>query len=246
MPGLRRLAPLLVLGLLVVLVFATDLDRYLTLERLAANYEDLRTWAAAHPLEAPLAFGAVYAAVVALSVPGATILTIAGGLMFGLLQGVLVVVVAATLGATLVFLIARTALGEPLLRRARGSAFERMQAGFREDALSYLLVLRLIPLFPFWLVNIVPAFLGVGLRTYVVATAIGIVPGSLVYTSIGNGVGAVLAAGERPDLGVIFDPVVLGPLLGLAVLALLPVAYKRWRRRDPAAPPSTDGDRLRP
>lgn len=226
----RRLAPLFVLAALTVLVFATGLDRYLTLEVLGERYEQLRAWAAAHPLTAPLAFAVVYAAVVALSVPGATIMTLAAGLMFGLVFGTLVVVIAATVGASIVFLIAKTALGEPLRRRAQGW-IARMEQGFREDALNYLLVLRLIPLFPFWLVNLVPAFLGVPLRTYVLATFVGILPGSAVYVSVGNGVGEILEMGERPDLSIIFAPEVLGPLIGLGALALLPVIYKRWRRR---------------
>jgi uncharacterized membrane protein YdjX (TVP38/TMEM64 family) len=107
----------------------------------------------------------------------------------------------------------------------------RMEEGFRADALSYLLVLRLIPIFPFWLVNIVPAFLGVPLRTYVLGTLIGIIPGSFVYASVGNGLGAVFDAGQTPDLGIVFEPAILLPIVGLAVLALLPVAYRKSKAR---------------
>lgn len=228
--SLRRLAPLLVLAAATALVFATDLDRYLSMEVLSENYHELRDWAAAHPVVAPLAFGIVYAAGVAVSIPGAAIMTVAGGLMFGLVLGTLVVVVSATLGATLVFLIAKTALGEPLRRRASGW-IKRMEDGFREDALSYLLVLRLVPIFPFWLVNIVPAFLGMRLASYVLATFLGILPGTAVIASIGNGVGEILEAGERPDLSIIFAPEVLGPLVALAALVLSTTLYKRWRRR---------------
>ena len=134
----------------------------------------------------------------------------------------------ATAGATIVFLIARSALGETLRAKA-GPRIRRMEEGFRADALSYLLVLRLIPLFPFWLVNIVPAFLGVPVRTYVLGTFIGIIPGSFVYASVGNGLGAVFEAGGTPDLGIIFEPAILLPIVGLAVLALLPVAYRKVR-----------------
>lgn len=242
---IRRLAPLALLLLLAAVVFASGADRYLSLDVLAERYEELRAWAGRHPFTAPLTFGVVYALVVAASVPGATVLTLAGGLMFGLVLGSVVVVLAATAGATLVFLVARTALGEPLRRRTRGW-LERMEAGFREDALSYLLVLRLVPLFPFWLVNLAPAFLGVPTSTYVLATLVGIVPGTLVYVSVGNGVGTVLAEGGRPDLGIILDPAVLGPLVGLAALALLPVVYKRWRRRSSARATIAPGaERLR-
>ena len=134
------------------------------------------------------------------------------------------------IGATLVFLIAKTALGEPLRRRASGW-IKRMEDGFQEDALSYLLVLRLVPIFPFWLVNIVPAFLGMRLVSYVVATFLGILPGTAVIASIGNGVGEILEAGERPDLSIVFAPEVLGALVALAALVLSTTLYKRWRRR---------------
>ena len=97
-------------------------------------------------------------------------------------------------------------------------------------------MLRLVPLFPFWLVNLVPALLGVPLKTYVIATAIGIIPGTFVFASVGNGLGEVLAAGETPDVSVIFEPHVLIPILGLAALALIPVFYKAWKaRKDKAA-----------
>jgi len=139
-------------------------------------------------------------------------------------------VVGATAGAVLLFLIARTALGEPLRARA-GPWLSKMADGFRADAFNYLLVLRLVPIFPFWLVNLVPALLGVPLSTFALATAIGIVPGSLVYASVGAGLGVVLERGEEPDLGLLFEPAVLLPLLGLAALALLPVAWRRLRAR---------------
>jgi uncharacterized membrane protein YdjX (TVP38/TMEM64 family) len=228
--GWRRLVPLVLLLAAAVAVFASGVYRYLTFDELARHYDTLQAFAAARPVAAPLVFGAIYALAVAVSVPGATLLTLTAGLLFGLVPGVAVVVTAATVGASLVFLVAKTSLGEPLRQRA-GGRVARMEAGFREDALSYLLVLRLVPLFPFWLVNLVPAFLGVSLATYALATFLGILPGTAVYVAVGNGVGTVLDAGGRPDLGLIFRPEILGPLVGLALLALVPVAYKRWRRR---------------
>ncbi len=106
-----------------------------------------------------------------------------------------------------------------------------MEAGFQKNALNYLLVLRLVPLFPFWLVNLVPAFLGVPLRTYILGTFLGIIPGTFVYASVGNGLGAVFDMGEKPDLGIILSPEVFGPLLGLAALSLVPIAYRKFRHR---------------
>ena len=127
-----------------------------------------------------------------------------------------------------VFLAARTAFGD-LLRQKAGNRLKKLEAGFRENALSYMFVLRLVPLFPFWLVNLAPALFGVKLRTYIIATFFGIMPGGLVYAGVGNGLGAVLDAGKTPDLGIIFEPAILLPILGLAALSLIPVIYRRLR-----------------
>jgi uncharacterized membrane protein YdjX (TVP38/TMEM64 family) len=232
MAPLKRFLPLAIMLLAIIAAFALGLDDYLSLDRLERHRAQLLELVERHPLSAPLAFMLIYAAAVALSIPGGAILTMAGGFLFGVVAATCYVVIAATVGATIVFLIARTALGDSLRRRA-GPGLRRMEAGFRENALNYLLFLRLIPVFPFWLVNLVPAFLGVPLATYVVATLIGIIPGSLVYASVGNGLGAVFESGGTPDLGVIFDPEIILPIVGLAVLAILPVAYKKIRARQP-------------
>ncbi len=227
---LRRLLPLAVLAAGFAAFFALGLHRTLTLDELAERRADLTAFVAAQGGLAVLAYVGVYALAVAFSVPGGTVLTLAGGFLFGTLWGGAYAVVGATLGAVAVFLAARSALGEALRRKAR-PWIGRLEEGFREHAFSYMLFLRLVPLFPFWLVNLVPAFLAVPLRVYALATLIGIVPGALVYASVGNGLGAVLDAGGAPDLGVIFSADVLLPLLGLAALALLPAAVKAWRGR---------------
>jgi uncharacterized membrane protein YdjX (TVP38/TMEM64 family) len=173
--------------------------------------------------------------VVAFSLPGGAVMTITGGFLFGWLGGGLIVIVGATVGATALFLIARTAIGGFLEAKA-GPFLLKMEDGFRQNALSYLLVLRLIPIFPFWLVNLVPAFLGVSTTTYITATFFGIIPGTFVYASVGNGLGALFDAGDDPDLGIIFEPQFLAPLLGLAVLAIIPVVYKKCQSRRKQAP----------
>lgn len=231
-PLWRRLLPLGLLVLLAAIAFAFDLHHYLSLETLKTHQQALERAVEARPLVTGAGFVLVYAAVVAISLPGAALMTIAGGYLFGVWLGGLLVITGATSGAVVVFLVARTSLGEPLAAKA-GPWLERMRHGFNEDGVSYLFVLRLIPVFPFWIVNIVPALLGMRLGPYTLATFLGIMPGSFVYASVGNGLGAVIAAGDEPDLGIILDPAVLGPLLGLAALALLPVGYKRWRRRRP-------------
>jgi uncharacterized membrane protein YdjX (TVP38/TMEM64 family) len=241
---LRRLAPLAVIAAALIAFFAFGLDDYVSFAMLKQHRQALIGFVNANGVWAALLFVSLYAVATAVSLPGGAILTIAGGFLFGPLFATIYVVGGATLGATGLFLAARTALGEPLRARA-GPSLQRMEQGFRENAMSYLLFLRLIPAFPFWLVNLVPAFLGVPLRTYVVGTAIGIIPGSFVYASVGNGLGAVFDAGEVPDLGIIFKPEILIPIVGLAVLALLPIAYKRFKRdgTDDGAPrASQQGD----
>ena len=225
-----RFLPIFLLVAGLGIFFALGLHRYASFSTLAGQRTALLEWVARLGALAPVVYIGAYIAVVAFSLPGATILTLAGGFVFGALWGGIYAVIGATIGATVVFLAAKTAFGDALRARA-GSAVDRMEEGFRRDALSYLLVLRLIPIFPFFLVNLVPAFLGVKLATYVMATFFGIMPGAFVYASVGAGLGAVFDAGGEPDLGIIFSAPVLAPLVGLAVLALAPVAYRRLRAR---------------
>jgi len=227
-PLWKRVLPLGILLAVIGLVFALDLQRFLAFDTLREHDQALRAFVEARPVLTALAFVLVYAGAVAVSVPGATFLTIAGGFLFGLWLGTALVVVGATAGAIAIFLIAKTSLGEGLRERA-GPWLQRMQAGFNENAVSYLLFLRLVPVFPFWIVNIVPALLSMKLKDYALATFFGIMPGSFVYVSVGNGLGAAIEAGDEPDLGIIFQPAILIPILGLALLALLPVGYRKWR-----------------
>ncbi len=229
-----RLIPLLVLIAGLVLFLSLGLHRYFTFESLHEHREWLLEQVASLGGLAPLVYIVAYAFLIAFSIPGGAVFTIVGGFLFSLVPGTIYVVVGATIGASAVFIAARTGLGD-LLRAKAGPAMKRMEDGFKQNALSYLLVLRLIPIFPFWLVNLVPAFLGVPLRTYVLGTFFGIIPGTFVYVSVGNGLGEIFAAGESPDLGIIFRPAILLPILGLALLSLLPVVYKRIKaRREPA------------
>lgn len=231
-PGGSRLIrfwPLAVLAAGLILFFALGLNRYATLDTLRDNRDALSQWVAANQALAVLIYIGAYALMVAFSLPGALVATLTGGFLFGTLVGGLATVFAATLGATVLFIAAKSALGN-LLRAKAGSSIARMEEGFRENAFNYLLVLRLVPLFPFFLVNLAPAFLGVGLWTFVAATFIGIIPGTFVFASLGNGLGAVFDAGGTPDLGLIKQPQVILPLLALAVLALVPVLYRRFRR----------------
>ncbi len=223
---------LLPLGLLIaawIVFMLAGGYRYLTFSALAQHRDWLCGLVQQWGILAGLVYVMVYAMLVALSVPGAAVLTIAGGFLFGTWIGGLCAVIGATLGATAIFLAARAGLGG-LAQRA-GRLVGKLEAGFRADAFNYLLVLRLVPIFPFWLVNLVPALVGVRLPTYVLATFLGIVPGTFVYASLGNGLGSLV---EEPDLAIIFKPSVLVPIVGLALLALVPVGYKHWRSKKPA------------
>jgi len=200
---------------------------FLTFAALAENSEWLRGLVARSSVAAALCFIAVYAGQTAVSVPGGAILTIAGGYLFGLWPGLLYVLMGATIGATAIFLAARAGLGD--LARRGGVRADRLKAGFRADAFNYLMVLRLIPVFPFWLVNLVAALAGMRLATYVLGTFLGIIPGSFVFVSLGTGLGDIVAAGRAPDLGIVFRPGVMLPIVGLAALVLLPVLYRRWQ-----------------
>lgn len=243
-PGRARrvLLPLLVLGGLVATALAVrmwGLDAALDVETLARHHLSLKARVDAHPLLAPLLFVALYALAVAASLPGAAVLTMAGGWLFGTLFGTLWSALGATSGATLVFLLARGVLREPLRRRA-GAYLAPLERAFAEHGPSWLLFLRLVPVFPFWLVNLVPAFLGMRLPPYVVFTFLGILPGGLVYAAIGSGLGELLARGERPDPALILEPRFLLPLVGLGLLALAPALWRRLRggRRGVLTPPA--------
>ncbi len=182
-----------------------------------------------HPVLAPLLYLALYTVWVAVSIPEASLLTVAGGLLFGPWLGGGAAVLGATLGAVIVFLLARSAFAATLGRRS-GSLLDRIRPRLHRDGFSYLLALRLIPT-PFWLVNLAAAFCGMRLAPYAAATLIGVIPITFLLTWIGAGLGAVLAAGRSPDLTILYAPRVLGPLVALAILALAPVVWRAMRGR---------------
>ena len=225
---MRRMLPLILLLGLLVLAYAMGWLQALSWSGLAARKAWLQDWATARPAVAALAYVAIYAAAVAVSVPGAVVITVTGGLLFGTVSGAVLAVCGATIGAILLFLAARSALGPVLAGRA-GPWLDQLRPGLERDGFSYLLALRLIPVVPFWLLNLVPALVGMKLAPFALATFVGIIPATVVFASIGAGIGHVLDAGETPDLSVILSAPVLLPLLGLAVLSLVPPLWKRWK-----------------
>lgn len=227
-PSFGRLAAIAVLILGLVAYFGFGLHHLVSLETLHAHHETMKSWVDGYGVGAGLAFAAIYAVAVAFSVPGAVILTVIGGFLFGPYVATLCVVIGATVGATMLFLLARYALAD-FLRAKFGRALSRMAAGFNENPMCYMLILRLVPLFPFWLVNLVPALLGVRLGTYVVSTLFGIIPGTFVYALLGDGAGAILEAGHSLNLRIILEFRFLAPILGLIVLAAIPIVYQKLK-----------------
>lgn len=224
--SLRRLAPLAILIAAGVGFVIAGGHHYLTFSTLAQNHAFLKNWVAHWGLAAAAAYTAVYFAVAALSVPGGAILTVAGGFLLGTSIGGLCALVGATAGAGCIFLAARAGLGG--VAQGAGPFFGKLQAEFRADAFHYLLFLRLVPLFPFWIVNLVPALAGMRLPTFLLATLIGLIPGTFIYASLGNALSAIV---DQPDMGIVFKPNVLVPIAALSLLALFPVWYRRRQRR---------------
>jgi uncharacterized membrane protein YdjX (TVP38/TMEM64 family) len=229
----RRLIAPIVLLLLIATVWAFGLTDYLTWAGLAREQAVLNIWVATHRVWAPILFVLIYVASVTLSLPQAGLLTLSGGLLFGTVIGGSLAVLGATIGAVLLFLVARSALGESWSKRGGGNlGLAKLRDGLRRDGFSYLLAIRLVPLFPFWLVNLAAALCGMRLRPYVLATLIGILPTTFITASIGAGISGVLIQGGKPDLSILFSLPILGPLLALAALSLLPVAWRKLRIGD--------------
>ena len=216
-----RWLPLICLLIGIGLAIYFKLYRFLSFKMLQQHYQLLQQWTGDHYLLASLLFMAIYFIATAVSFPGALFLTLAAGLLYGLFWGTVYVVVGATAGATLLFLIVRLSFGDWIASRAQGWVL-KMEQGFNENAFNYLLFLRLVPVFPFWVVNIVPALLDMKTRSYVLATFLGIIPGTFVYVLVGNGLGSILAQHKTPNLSIIFTPSVLIPILALAVLSVVP------------------------
>lgn len=222
--GPLRWLPLAAVVIVLATGYATGFHQYFTFESLERYRGDLAAYVEAHALASALAYAAAYAAAVTVSFPGASILTVTGGFMFGPLLGTALAVVAATAGSTAFFLIARTSLGSLLSERA-GPRLQNIRDGFREEGISYLLFLRLVPIFPFWLVNLAAAIFGMKLVPYVIATAIGIVPGTFVYAYFGSGLDAALTDG-----GPLVPWSLLVALALLGFMTILPAMWRRLRR----------------
>lgn len=224
--------PVLVL-LAVALLGAVFLRDQLSFDALARHREALLAFRDAHYLVAVLVFVAAYVGIVAFSLPGATVATLTGGFLFGLFPGVLFNLAGATVGAVLLFLAARAGFGAKLAAKieAQGGRVARLRAALAANEWEVLFLMRVTPIVPFFMANLIPALLNISLFKFAVTTAVGIVPGALVLTSVGSGLGEVFARGGSPDFGVFLEPYVLWPIVGLVALGVMPMAVRGLRAR---------------
>jgi uncharacterized membrane protein YdjX (TVP38/TMEM64 family) len=229
-PAYIRHAPLAVIVIAAVVGYFT-LGDYLTFDTLANNREALLAFRDANYLALAGIFVAVYVAIVAFSLPGAAVASVTGGFLFGLALGTVFNVTAAVIGASAIFLAARWGLGRTLAARMDASegTLKKFKTGLHEHEINVLLLMRLVPVVPFFVANLLPALVGVRFFNFLWTTAVGIIPGAIVFTWIGVGLGEVFDRGERPDLSLLWEPQVIGPILGLCVLAALPILIKTVR-----------------
>ena len=225
---IKKIIPLVIIAILIATFWLSGVSQHLNLDRLVENKDLLISFINDHFTVSIIGFGLLYATIVALSLPFASLMTLSGGFLFGLIWGGLIVSISATLGATIIFLIAKTSFGT-FLREKAGTLYSRVEQDTNENAVSYLLFLRLVPLFPFFLVNILPALFNVKTRTYIITTFLGILPGTLVYVNVGRSLGEV----ENPSDLISSDIIIAIALLG--VFAIIPVIYQKYRKRKNAA-----------
>jgi uncharacterized membrane protein YdjX (TVP38/TMEM64 family) len=222
---LLRFLPLVGIGCVLVLGYIFGLQDLLSLSGLRQHRAELTAFVEANLPLAALAYVLVYIGIVTVSFPGAGIMTITGGFMFGAALGTVLASISAASGATLFFLIARSSFGDFFLRRA-GERVQRLRRGFIEEGFSYLLFLRLVPLFPFWLINLGAALCAMPLVPYVAATAIGVVPPTFAFALFGGGLGEALESEE----GIVISSKLVVALVLLSIAALAPPLVRRWRR----------------
>ncbi|MBI2742375.1 MAG: TVP38/TMEM64 family protein [Chlamydiales bacterium] len=226
---LKRWLPILIIlsGMLIAYFFGAA--KLLSFESLKVHHHALKIFLADHPISVPIIYILTYIIFVALSIPGAIFLTLLGGYLFPQPWSTIYVVFSATCGAAAIFLAARTAIGDSLRKKA-GPFLKKMEKNFQKNATSYLLFLRFVPIFPFWLVNIAPALFGVALSTFIWTTLVGITPGSFVFTLAGGGLEKILESEQNFSLNAIFNTEIKIALSLLGVLSLVPILIKRFKK----------------
>jgi uncharacterized membrane protein YdjX (TVP38/TMEM64 family) len=226
--AMKRYLPILGIAILFLLAWGFDLYHYLSLDSLRQHHQHLSLWVALHPVFSIVIFMSLYMTIVGLALPVATVLTLSGGFFFGQWLGTAVVVISATFGASLIFFSIRLA-SKPRMIEPAASWMKTMHDGFQKNAWSYLLMLRLMPIFPFFAINIGAALLQVPFQTFFWGTLFGIIPGTFVYVSMGVALHEVI---NQPELSahLVVNPKVLIALGGLGVISLFPVFYQRFKK----------------
>lgn len=227
---MKKFIPILIIVALMLVGYFTGFYKSLDFDTLKYHHNELIEYVNNNPIMTPFMFMGTYAASTALSIPGGLLLSLLGGFLFRQPWSTIYVVIGATTGASLLFLAAKTALGGFLRKRA-GPFLKKMEAGFNENAVSYMLFLRFVPLFPFWLVNLAPAFFRVRLRTYIWTTLVGITPGAFVFTQAGRGLGAIFETSEAFSLASVLNNETKIALIALGIFALIPIFIKKWRKK---------------
>lgn len=230
MHKLKKFIPIFIIIVLMLVGYFTGFYKALNFETLKYHHNELTEYVNNNPILTPFMFIGTYIVVTALSIPGALLLSLLGGFLFTQPWCTLYVMIGATIGATLLFLAARTALGDFLKRKA-GPRLAKMEEGFNRNAASYLLFLRFVPLFPFWLVNLAPAFFNVRLRTYIWTTLIGIAPGAFVITQAGRGLGAIFETSDEFSVRALLNPQIQIALICLGVFSLVPIIIRKIKDR---------------
>lgn len=232
LPIKRLVLPLMLLGGLI-LFFASGLHHFISFQSLAAHYGEIKAFIKANQWQAYGLYFLIYLVAVAFSLPIAGLLTLSGGALFGL-PAALIIILAASIGASIVFLATQSILADTLSRKA-GPFLKKLEIGFTKNAFSYLLALRLVPLVPFWVLNIAPALLGMRLVPFFIATFIGIIPSTIIFVSVASGFDHILQQGQTPDLGDLSDIRIIGPLIALGALSLLGPLVKAIRAKSKEA-----------
>lgn len=227
---MKKWIPLIIIIAAMVLLYFTGFWRSLNYETIRYHHVELTEYVNNNPVMTPFMYIGAYIVTTALSIPGGLLLSLLGGFLFKQPWAFLYVLVGATIGATLLFLAAKTSIGEYLKQKA-GPRLSKMEKGFNRNAASYMLFLRFVPLFPFWLVNLAPAFFNVRLRTFIWTTLIGIAPGAFVSTQAGRGLGMIFETSDQLTIGAIFNTQMIIALVALGIVSLIPIAIKKWRAK---------------
>lgn len=226
---MKKYIPIIIILIGMAAIYFSGLYRLLSFDTLKSWHVALKNFLETHPVATPVLYILTYIVLTALSVPGGIFLTLLGGYLFPQPLSTIYVLFAATCGATVIFLAARTAL-QSFLKKKAGPFLSKMEKGFNDNAASYMLFLRFVPLFPFWLVNLAPAFFGVPLRTFIWTTLVGIAPATFVFTLAGGGLEKIFETNQAFSISAVFNTQLIIALSLLGVLALVPIIIKKLRK----------------